>query len=374
MKKKVLVNGANGFLGTHVIRQLKEAGWDIRASDIGPKPSDTIKELGIEYVQADLSDQAQANKITFGCSHVINVAGLFRFDAKKEELYKANATCTRNMCQAALESGVDRFVHVATIGVYGKFPMGRPITEDQRKRPKNDYEKSKKKGEDIAFQYWKQYQLPVVSLRPTVIYGPGSRYPIALLVSIMAMLRSLGVKQFMHFDIPLLMTHVHVVDVARALVWLLDHGQLGEPYHIADDTPSTWSDLMAFIQGEFGIGTGKVYKIPSFVARLGGYAAGLIPQKYLDQINESMNKNWGKLKKRQPDLPDTLKPQWDRDFFTYVQNDHLFNTSKLRGTGFTLKYPNTWEGLRETVKWYEEHGWIPRRSDAEPASGKGASA
>ena len=358
MDKKLLINGANGFLGTYVVTKAIEAGWNVRASDLSPEPSPELAKLEMEYVQADLSDLDEARKITFGTTHVINVAGLFRFDATKEALYKANATCTRNMCQAALEADIERFVQVATIGVYGRFPMGTPITETQAKHPKNDYEKSKKKGEDIALRYFERYDLPVVSLRPSVIYGPRSRYPIATVIAMMAMMRALGMKESPDITIPVKIQQVHVIDVARALVHLLENGRLGEPYHIADETPVTWSEMFSFFRKEFGIAEPKRYAIPQPVARAIGYGANLIPQGLLDRGNAKLAEGWEKMKSRYP-VPDIIKPQLDRDFFTYVSSDHMFDTSKLMGTGFHLEYPDAWKGLHETIAWYEDQGWIP---------------
>lgn len=366
MDKKLLINGANGFLGTYVVKKAIEAGWNVRASDIAPQPSPELAKLEMEYVPADLLDLDEARKITFGTTHIINVAGLFRFDASKEALYKANASVTRNMCQAALEADVERFVQVATIGVYGRFPMEKPITETQPKHPKNDYEKSKKKGEDIALRYFERYNLPVVSLRPSVIYGPRSRYPIAPVIAMMAMMRALGMKESPDIRVPIKIQQVHVVDVARALVYLLEHGRLGEPYHIADETPVLWSDLFSFFRKEFGIAEVKHYTVPRPVARAIGYGANLIPQKLLDRGNQKLAEGWEKMKERYP-VPDMIKPQLDRDFFTYISSDHMFDTSKLMGTGFHLEYPNAWHGLRETIDWYEDQGWIPnvrRRSKA----------
>lgn len=366
MDKKLLINGANGFLGTYVVKKAIEAGWNVRASDLAPQPSPELAKLEMEYVPADLLDLDEARKITFGTTHIINVAGLFRFDASKEALYKANASVTRNMCQAALEADVERFVQVATIGVYGRFPMDRPITEDHPKHPKNDYEKSKKKGEDIALRYFERYGLPVVSLRPSVIYGPRSRYPIALVIAMTAMMRALGIKESPSIEVPVKIQQVHVLDVAGALVHLLEHGRLGEAYHIADETPTYWSDLISFFRREFGMAEPKKYSIPRPVARAVGYGANLIPQRLLDRGSVKLAQAWEQMQRKYP-VADVLKPQLDRDFFTYISSDHMFDTSKLINTGFRLEYPNAWDGLRETIDWYEDQGWIPnvrRRSKA----------
>lgn len=367
MEKKVLINGANGFLGTYVVKKAIEAGWTVRASDLAPAPSPELAKLEMEYIPADLSNLDEARKITFGTTHVINVAGLFRFDATKEDLYKANATCTRNMCQAALEADVERFVQVATIGVYGRFPMDKPITETHPKNPKNDYEKSKKKGEDIALGYYERYGLPVVSLRPSVIYGPRSRYPIALVISMMAMMKALGQNTAPDVVVPVKIQQVHVVDVARALVHFLEHGRLGEAYHIADETPAYWSEFISFFRKQLGITGQKRYNIPRPVARAIGYGAGIIPQKWLDNGNEVLSKNWERMKKNY-NVPDFIKPQLDRDFFTYISADHMLDTTKIRSTGFKLEYPNTWQGLEETIAWYEEQGWLPNLRAKETAA------
>ncbi|MEW6775441.1 MAG: NAD-dependent epimerase/dehydratase family protein [Bdellovibrionota bacterium] len=371
MEKLVLINGASGFLGTHCVREALAAGWKVRASDLGPKPSPDLAALGVEYVQADLTDLSQAKKITFGCTHVINVAGLFRFDATKEQLYRANVLATRHMCQAALEAGVERFVHVATIGVYGRLPRNKKVKESYRKSPKNDYELTKKQGEDVALSFWKRQGLPVVSLRPTVIYGPGSRYAVAWMIALFSMMRVLGTKEGYAVKGLSDMCHVHVADVARALAWLLDHGKLGEAYNCADETPLAWGDLLHFLMGEFGIGAKRIIPMPKAISQPLGSLLQLIPDKTLKDLNARIAKGWQVVERKYGVSP-YLAPQLDREFLSYGQRDHLMDTSKLRETGFRLQYPDTREGLRQTIAWYREKGWIPGEKAAAPPSEKRA--
>lgn len=358
----VLINGANGFLGPYVVREALARGWKVRTTDLAPKPAPQISELGVDYIRADLADMEQARKITQGCTHVINVAGLFRFGAPKELLYKANATCTRNQCQAALEAGVERFVHVATIGVYGKYPMRKPVRENHPHNPKNDYEKSKKAGEDIAFQYHQRYNLPVISVRPSVIYGPGSRYPVALVASLMSLQKAIGQKA-VDIGIDVRIQQVHVEDVARALVWMLDHGQVGRAYHVADETPISWGDLCAFIRQEIGLERERKVDVPLPVARALGYVLPLLPRSVLDKQNEKLHAGWKKMQDRFGITGD-LAPGFDKDFFTYLRCDHLYDLSAIRGTGFELKWPDARKGLSETIEWYRRQAWLPRFEEA----------
>ncbi len=359
MKKLVLVNGAAGFLGTHVVREALAAGCEVRATDLAPQAPPPLAALGVPYVQADLLDMEQARKAAFGCTHVINVAGLFRFDATKEDLYKANVVATRNTCQAALEAGAERVVQVATIGVYGKLARNRAVDETHPKHPKNDYEKTKKQGEDAALRYWKRFGLPVVSLRPTVIYGPGSRYAVAWVVSLLALLRATGTKDIYQVTGMSLMCHVHVTDVARALVWLLDHGQPGEAYNCADSTPLSWGRLIEFLMEEFGLTAKRRIHFSKPLANAAGALLQSLPERLRRRTNERLARGWKMLEQRLG-VREFLAPMLDPEFISYIRGDHLMSSEKLRKTGFEFKYPDTKAGLKETIAWYREQNWIPK--------------
>ncbi|MCW5830630.1 MAG: NAD-dependent epimerase/dehydratase family protein [Deltaproteobacteria bacterium] len=357
-RRLALVNGAGGFLGLNVVRELVRQGWHVRASDLPQVRIDHLsRDFGVETQPADLLDLEQCRALVNGVTHVFNLAGLFNFAASREQLFNANVKATEMMCRAASGTKLERFVHVATIGVYGR--MGRRAADESwPHRPKNPYEATKEQGEAVAFHYARTRGLPVVSLRPTVIYGPRSRYGVVTFLSAIAMLRFFGIRKAPAIPGGPKLSHVHVEDVARALVHIATHGKVGEAYNCADDTPQAWGDLATFMAGEFGIEPADEYHVPDPVFHLLGRVAPYVPKSWLAGRQKQIDQQWQKLV--EAGVKDFLKPTLDMDFLGYLRSNHILDTGKLKNTGFRLNYPRTVDGLRQTIEWYREAGWLPR--------------
>ncbi len=353
-----LVNGAGGFLGYNVVRELVRQGWKVRATDLPKVKLDHLKkELGVETVGADLLDIEQCRALLKDVTHVFNVVGLFHFGATREQLFNANVKATEIMCRASVDAKLEKFVHVATVGVYGVLGSD-PVDENWPHRPKNAYEETKEQGEAVAFDYCRTKGLPVVSLRPTVIYGPRSRYGIVTFLSTFAMMRYFGVKEAFRIPGGPKLSNVHVEDVARALVHIAEHGKVGEAYNCADDTPLAWGDMASFIADEFGIPASREIQLPVGVLNLIGRVVDYVPDEWLAGPRRNIDKGWAQMLKS--GIKDYLKPSLDLDFLGYLRSNHILNTQKLKATGFRFNYPRTYDGLRQSIEWYRENGWLPR--------------
>ena len=118
---KVLVTGANGFVGSAVAHKLVEAGFSVRALVREKGPYSNLADLDIEFIEGDLRDRASIDRAVAGVRYVFHVAADYRLWAPDPgEIYATNLEGTRNVMQAALRAGVERIVHtssVATIGI-----------------------------------------------------------------------------------------------------------------------------------------------------------------------------------------------------------------------------------------------------------------
>src|ERR1039457_2109221 len=115
--KPVLVTGASGFLGWHVARVLLERGYPVRAL---VRPGSHVGELELETATGDLRDAASLERAVAGCGLVFHVAADYRLWAKDPgELYRSNVDGTRNMLEAAKNSGSERVVYTSTVGCIG---------------------------------------------------------------------------------------------------------------------------------------------------------------------------------------------------------------------------------------------------------------
>ena len=290
---------------------------------------------------------------------MVNVAGVFDFSATYQQLYTGNVAVTENMCRAALEAGVDKFVHIATVGVYGQ-PAYTPIHEDGPKRPKNPYELTKKLGEDQAWEYQRLHGLPASILRPGPIYGPRSKYIHSLMfVTNVLMGRSkrgsgpgLDDSPYCH--------HVHVRDVARAAVHLLSLPRaVGQAYNCADQTPIKWSRLVDEIANLAGYRPGRALPwIPPLVSLAVKAVRTLVPQARWDKANRQLGRAWERIIEAEGLVP-ALRPRLEKDMFLYLLGDHVYDTTALKSLGFEWEYPDIVDGLRQTHQWLVENRWIP---------------
>jgi nucleoside-diphosphate-sugar epimerase len=353
----VLVDGAGGFLGGFVVAALCRAGYDVRATDLPGNDGTPALSAGAQWVEADLLDVGAVRRLVAGCQAVVHVAGLFDFSLPWEVLYAANVDATTNLCDAALESGVDKFVHVSSTTVYGT-PEMVPVREDSRQNPKNDYGTTKQRGEQEVWRYQRFRGLPASVVRPASIYGPRSRYIIASLFAIYSLSAEHGYTWLPQLDGGARCHHVHVEDVAEAIRLVLAETEtVGRAYNVADETPLAWGEITQLI-ANLTNASGRVYRAPRFVMRALGAAGALWPSSSLVDLNRSFAKDWAAMVDTHG-LADEIVPRVDRDFFGYAAADHIYDTSALSDLGMEWGYPRTVDGIRATFDWYCAHGWLP---------------
>ncbi len=172
--KIVLVTGGAGFIGSELVRQLEAAGSKVRVLDNFATGTRTnLASTAAELVEGDVRDNATLQRVFEGVECVFHLAcvGVRRSIHAPREAHEVNALGTLNVLQAALASGVTRFVHVSSSEVYG--PALRPlIAEDHPCLPTTPYGASKLAGEAYARAWNITYGLPVTVVRPFNAFGP----------------------------------------------------------------------------------------------------------------------------------------------------------------------------------------------------------
>ena len=173
MKGTALVTGATGFTGGHLCRRLIEAGYSVRGLVRDPARCSELRGWGIDIAVGDLHDPATLAATTQGIDVVYHVAALFReANASREDLWQTNVGGTKNILDASVSAGVQRFVHCSTVGVHGDID-DPPATEETRYAPGDHYQESKTEGERLVRDYASEGWMPIVVFRPAGIYGPG---------------------------------------------------------------------------------------------------------------------------------------------------------------------------------------------------------
>ena len=181
-KKTVLVTGAGGFIGSHLVESLISQGVNVRAfvrynsrSDIGFLSNLPKKQLSsIEIQSGDLRDEDAIRKAVKGCDLVFHLGALISIPYSYEhpaEVSEVNFIGTLNILQACLDNQVDRLIHTSTSEVYGT-ALTVPINETHPLQGQSPYSASKIGADKLAESFFCSYNLPVVTVRPFNTYGP----------------------------------------------------------------------------------------------------------------------------------------------------------------------------------------------------------
>ena len=151
---KCFVTGATGFLGSHVARELHDKGADLRLLVRSSSRTDNIAELSAERVVGDLRDVDSLKRGMAGCEFVFHVAADYRlWAANGQELYQSNVDGTRNMLEAARESGARRVVYTSSVATMGFGKNGQVTDESSPVELSNmigDYKRSKFMAEQLV--------------------------------------------------------------------------------------------------------------------------------------------------------------------------------------------------------------------------------
>jgi nucleoside-diphosphate-sugar epimerase len=172
VKPAVLVTGAAGFIGQHLVRTLAQRGVQVRAVDI--QPSLQQAEMpGVQYIQQDLRDAGALPELLAGVTTVYHLASAhLQATASESQFREVNVDAAVALVRSAAQAGVRRFVHASTVGIYGHV-VSPPATEDSPTAPGNMYERTKLLGENAVRQAATDLGLELIVLRPAWVYGPG---------------------------------------------------------------------------------------------------------------------------------------------------------------------------------------------------------
>jgi dTDP-glucose 4,6-dehydratase len=180
--KKVLVTGADGFIGSHLTEALVREGYDVRAFVLYnsfnswgwlDQVADDVKGK-FEVFAGDIRDPHGVRKAMEGCDAVLHLAALIAipYSYHSPDTYiDTNVKGTLNIVQAAKELGVSRVVHTSTSEVYGTARFV-PMTEEHPLQGQSPYSASKIGADQIAMSFYTSFTTPVVVLRPFNTYGP----------------------------------------------------------------------------------------------------------------------------------------------------------------------------------------------------------
>ncbi len=317
----ILVTGASGFIGSHLVNALLDRGADVRALIRRSSSHQYIADVATRF--ADLESGEGLATALDGVETVIHAAGVTKA-LRPADYYRGNSQATESLASAAAERGI-RLVYVSSLAAAGPSSGVNPVTEGADPHPITDYGRSKLEGEIRVRKL-----LPdAVIVRPPVVYGPRDTGVLEIFKPISRgfALQIAGPERWLSI--------IYVRDLVEGLIALARRpvGN-GQTYFLANSKPISWTEL-ATCAGRIMGRRPKTVRIPATAAQALGYCAEM----------------WSTLTRRpailsREKIREARCPAW------------LCDTRRAREEfGFEAR-TSLEEGLAETLAWYKEAGWL----------------
>lgn len=251
MSKKVLVTGADGFIGSHLTQLLLAEGYEVRALSYYNSFNnygwleDIPAAENLEIVSGDVRDSDFCRSITKGCDTVFHLAALIAIPYSylaPDSYVDTNIRGTLNMCQAARDCGVRRIIVTSTSEVYGTAQYV-PIDELHPRQPQSPYSATKIGADAIAQSFYNAFDLPLVIARPFNTYGPRQSAR-AIIPTIITQIAN-GAREIKVGDLTPTRDFNFVEDTAHGFLALARaQGIEGQDFNIATGTEISMADTL----------------------------------------------------------------------------------------------------------------------------------
>ena len=325
---KALVTGGTGFIGSHVTDALIEKGVQVRC--LRRKTSDLkwLKGLPIEFVHGDCNDKISLEKAVQGVDWVFHLAGVTK--AIQEETYfEVNGLGTENLIHACLEKNprLQKFIYVSSQAAAGPSRDGFNKKESDPCEPVSSYGRSKRAGEEWALAH--AHELPVLILRPSVVYGPRDKDGFAFFKCLSRRINPCLLGPDRHISL----CYVH--DVVRGILLAAEtQTKSGEIFFLSDGKDYRMEEIGDIVAQAMGIDALRI-RVPMQMIR--GIAC-------LSEVLSKFSKK--------PSLLNRDKAE------EMIQKDWVCDITKAKTLlGFEPAVALS-EGARLTVEWYKKEKWL----------------
>jgi nucleoside-diphosphate-sugar epimerase len=238
---KVLITGGTGFLGKKLAYRLKEMGFNVTALGRNKHIGSELEKQGISFISSNLDDKKNID-ICKNKDYVFHVGALSSPWGKYSEFYKSNVIGTHNIINGCEKHNVKRLIHVSTPSIYFNYKDRYDILENETLPEKfvNDYAKTKFMAEQLIDNAF-EGGLPVITIRPRALFGPGDTTIIPRLIRV----NEKG-------SIPLINNGNNLIDItyienvvdALILCMTSNNSTLGKKYNITNGEPVFLIDLL----------------------------------------------------------------------------------------------------------------------------------
>ncbi len=339
---RVLITGATGFIGAHLVRRLREAGDEIVCLVRPTSKRAAIEGGGVEFVEGDLGDADSLARAMAGCDVVYHLGGLTSA-LRASELHRVNDAGSRHVAEACAEqSNPPVLVHISSIAAAGPSMLGRPHVETDSPSPVSHYGRSKLGGERAVRGF--ADRVPITIVRPPIVFGEGDRASLPLFMSV----QRFGIHMSPLWR-PQPFSFVHAADLCTALIAVARSGRRIAPSDGEADSSSTGVYFAAAEEivtyAEFGRCIGRALGVPRtsvipnvaaavWMAAIGSELVARVRRRpmifNLDKAREAVAGSWA-----------------------------CSSESLSRETGWRPA-SSLDERLEQTAVWYREQGWLPK--------------
>lgn len=336
MKKRILITGASGFIGSFIVEEALRHDMEVWAAMRATSSRKYLQDDRINFIELDFSSEERLiEQLRPYCfDYVVHAAGATKC-VKRDDFFRINTQGTQHFANALLllNMPLERFVFVSSLSVYGAIHEQLPykdIDETDIPRPNTAYGESKLQAEKVlASVSCNGKTLPYITLRPTGVYGPREKDYFLMAKSIKGHTDfSVG---FQRQDI----TFVYVKDLVQAVFLALDRGKTGRAYFLTDGKVYQSTTFSNLIHAELGKPWWIRIKAPIAFLRIVTFFGDILG-RITGKLSPLNNDKYQILKQRnwrcniQPTIDDLgYKPQYDLA-----------------------------RGVKETMDWYKENGWI----------------
>jgi len=265
----VLITGATGFIGRHLVQRLLEQRVSVRVVTRDPTRLPAQWHNRVEVIAGDLLDEKTQTAATKGVGLIYSLAS----EILDSSLMRAiNVTAVQGLLKTATQAGAKRIVHLSSVGVIGAGGAGGAgvVTEETPCRPQTPYEQSKLEGEQIVLKYAQSGVVEGVVLRPTIVFGEGKEN---VGDSLLQWLQAVLHRRFVFIGRKGVANYIYVGDVVEALSRLAEVSISRSAVYIAADSVPM-SDFVGAMAQALGVATPRA-RLPIWVASTLGVGSQL---------------------------------------------------------------------------------------------------
>jgi UDP-glucose 4-epimerase len=286
MSFRILVTGSSGFIGSAVSSALARAGHSVRAAS--RKPTKITNQDHFEWVElTDLESDVDWEPLVAGMDIVVHLAAIaHRSQADSSDYARANRIATASLAQACQRHAVKRLIFMSSIGAQAGSAADHVVTELDEPWPITAYDRAKLAAEEEI----RRSGVPFTILRPVIVYGPGAKANIALIMRIAALPLPLPFGAFKNQRSLLALDNL----INAVMICLDGPETLNQTFVVCDPAPISLAEMLATLREAAGR-TPRLFPVPPLAVRAMIMAAGR--RSLWDRIGRELVASSDKLQK-----------------------------------------------------------------------------